>query len=122
MIYFFVFLTQLLVWSFFAIVISVYALVIIPNNPPVDECAGRVASSNDDLDNATHKLSVIYQSIVIFFTFLFGALFWYSSYSLFEVTKEGTDDSLCFLFFVFLFFLFFCFCFLFQFKDCLVKT
>ena len=82
-------LALLLVWSFFAIVIAVYALVIIPDNPSVNDCVGRVPSSNDDLDDATHKLSVTYQSIVIFFTFVLGLLFFYSSYVLFKLAADG---------------------------------
>jgi len=62
---------------------------IIPEDQPVNICPGRVAASNEQLKTDTHTLSVIYQAIVIFFTFTLGAIFWYMSYRLFKVTSKG---------------------------------
>jgi hypothetical protein len=62
---------------------------IIPEDQPVNICPGRVAASNQQLKDDTHTLSVIYQAIVIFFTFTLGAIFWYMSYRLFAVTSKG---------------------------------
>jgi hypothetical protein len=54
----------------------------------VNNCPGRVAASNQQLISDTHELSLIYQSIVIFFTFIFGALFWFMSYRLFSLSSS----------------------------------
>ena len=83
-------LTIFLVWCLFAIVAIVYAEVVLEDSEvEKSQCPGRVADSNQELEDNTRKLSIIYQSIVIFFTFLFGALFWYSSYKLFKLTSKG---------------------------------
>jgi len=96
--YAFVVFANFLVWSFFAIVIIVYAEKIIPENQPVNICPGRVAASNEQLANDTHELSVIYQAIVIFFTFTLGAIFYYMSYRLFKVTSKGVSSAKKFIF------------------------
>jgi hypothetical protein len=78
------------VWSLFAIITIVYSEDILATDVEVNVCPGRVPASNEELESDTHTLSVIYQSIVIFFTFIFGVIFWFMSYRLFKVTSKGS--------------------------------
>jgi len=86
-----------LVWCLFAIVAIVYSQII-EDNESSSPCPGRVEASNDKLDEDTRTLSIVYQSIVIFFTFIFAALFWFSSYRLFKLTSKGVNNAKKFIF------------------------
>ncbi len=77
---------------------SHFLFQIIPEDQPVDICPGRVPASNEQLAQDTRTLSVIYQSIVIFFTFVLALIFLYMSYRLFSMASKGMiwlDFSVC---------------------------
>ena len=87
-----------LVWIMFIVVAVVYSEVVLKNNNPESDCPGRVPADNSDLKDATRTLSVAYQSILIFFTFILGTMFFYSSYTLFKITSRGVTDAKRFIF------------------------
>ena len=87
-----------LVWIMFIVVAVVYAEVVLKDNNPESDCPGRVPADNSDLEDATRTLSVAYQSIIIFFTFVLGIMFFYSSYKLFKITSKGVTDAKKFIF------------------------
>jgi len=96
----FLFLSKILI----DFVFSNNTLKIIPDDQPVNICPGRVAPSNEQLQSDTHELSVIYQSIVISFTFIFGIVFWYMSFQLFRMTSSGLNFFEIIIFILFIFF------------------
>ena len=77
-----------LVWCLFAVVAIVYAEVILEDNEATSECPGRVEAESD-FDEQTRTLSIVYQSIVIVFTFILATVFFYSSWCLFKLTQRG---------------------------------
>jgi len=78
----------LFVWIVFAIVAIVYAEVILEEDPEESACPGRVASSTDNIEQSTRKLSVAYQSVVIFFSFVLALLFLISTVRLTRMAKN----------------------------------
>ena len=77
-----------LVWCLFAVVAIVYLEVILKDNEATSECPGRVEAKSN-IDDQTRTLSIIYQSIVIVFTFFLAIVFFYSSWCLFRLTQKG---------------------------------
>lgn len=63
------------VWAIFIIISIVYPIVILEQSPEMSPCPGRVASSTDNIEHSTRSLSVAYQSVVIFFSFVLAVLF-----------------------------------------------
>ena len=80
-------LALLCVWSLFMIVTIYYAEVILDQTDE-SECPGRVKGSNEEVEEDTRTLSIIYQSIVIFFTFLLAIVFARQAFVLFRMTKS----------------------------------
>merc|ERR1712072_126940 len=95
---FFVLLGISLVWVMFIIVTVVYAEVVLKDNDSKSDCPGRVPDDVSNLEDATRTLSVAYQSIIIFFTFILGIMFFFSSYKLFKITSKGITDAKKFIF------------------------
>ena len=85
-----------LVWCLFAVVAIVYSEVILEDNEATSECPGRVEPKSD-LDEQTRTLSIVYQSIVIVFTFLLAIVFFYSSWCLFRLTQKGLFSLFSFI-------------------------
>ena len=95
---FFVLVGISLVWVMFIIVTVVYAEVVLKDNDSKSDCPGRVPDDVSNLEDATRTLSVAYQSIIIFFTFILGIMFFFSSYKLFKITSKGITDAKKFIF------------------------
>ena len=89
--------------------------LIFPSQSDEDEsvCPGRVQNSNQQQEEDTRTLSIVYQSIVIFLTLLFALVFLKQAITLFSLTKSQFFFFLdCFSFcfsclYSFCFFLFF---------------
>ena len=76
-----------IVWSLFVIVTIVYAEVILEEDSQ-NNCPGRVQDDNSKQEEDTRTLSIVYQSIVIFLTLVFGLMFLHQAYTLFSMTKS----------------------------------
>jgi len=87
-----------LIWLLYAVVLIIYSEVILDGFDEESPCPGRVAASNKDQEDATRTLSIVYQSVVIFITFILACMFWYSSYKLFKMTSKGVSRAKQFIF------------------------
>ena len=88
--------------------------LIFPSQSDEDEsvCPGRVQNSNQQQEEDTRTLSIVYQSIVIFLTLLFALVFLKQAITLFSLTKSQfffflDCFSFCFSCLYFFFFFFF---------------
>ena len=75
-------------WCLFAVVAIVYSEVILEDNEATSDCPGRVEATSN-IDAETRTLSIVYQSIVIAFTFILAVIFFYCSYNLFKLTARS---------------------------------
>ena len=82
-----IFLGLVFVWSLWVIVTIVYAEVILETDGE-SPCPGRVAPSYDEQREDTRTLTIIYQSLIIFVTFILAALFCYYSFNLIQISKK----------------------------------
>ena len=87
-----IFVGLIIVWSIWVIVTIVYSEVILEEDGE-SQCPGRVAPSYDKQEEDTRTLTIAYQSILIFITFLLGAIFCYYSYNLIQMSKNVSKSK-----------------------------
>jgi len=85
---FLVYVGVVLVWCLWIVVTVVYSEVVLESDSGESPCVGRVPDNNDELEENTRILTIVYQSIIVAVTFFLAAIFSFYTRKLLAAAKN----------------------------------